>query len=106
MRATAFNTPCPPFQTPALCGGKATRAYSEPSRSVIFQFGGSNGWKNDKRTPATVLVREGVRHPSAHSAVPVLSPRPEGRLLNWNRVGSRPSTLKLTVEGGSIAPRW
>ncbi|CNT74534.1 Uncharacterised protein [Salmonella enterica subsp. enterica serovar Bovismorbificans] len=100
-----FNTPCPPASNPCPCAAeKATCAYSEPSRSVIFQSGGSNGWKTisdcfghqacpRRRSPSQrPFSRTGPIAPARRSP------------LNWNRVGSRPSTLKLMVEGGSMLP--
>lgn len=103
-RCRLFNTPCPPASNPCLRSEKATCAYSEPSRSVIFQSGGSNGWKTisdcfghracpRRRSPSQrPFSRTGPIAPARRSP------------LNWNRVGSRPSTLKLRVEGGSTLP--
>jgi hypothetical protein len=68
-----------------------------------FQSGGISGWNTVSDCFGHRPARAGVRHPSARSPVPGQLSR-HGASLNWKIVGSVPSTLKVSTDGGSTLP--
>ena len=100
-----FKTPWPPASKPCPAAAEnATCAYISPSRRVIFQSGGISGWNTlsacfghhawpRKRSPSQRPVRR---------IGPIFSACNEP--LNRNQVGSRPSILNLSVDGGRTLP--